>query len=121
MNRAISIAFALSVLVGACANDDSSDAGATSDGALFDADVGTCALRSDAAAYGGYPTAEALPSGACDNEPSCILSAWGPCPSRQGPLNGYYCMCAQGQWSCSIFSQGTSICADGGADVNDPD
>jgi hypothetical protein len=42
----------------------------------------------------------------------CILGARGlcPCADAVGGLNGYYCECLAGRWSCAIYSMASRAC-----------
>jgi hypothetical protein len=71
-------------------------------------DVPECTPTCDSTvAPDGYPNSDALPAGECApaNE-RCILGARGlcPCADAVGGLNGYYCECVTGRWSCVIYS-----------------
>jgi hypothetical protein len=71
-----------------------------------------CTGRTPAKASGFYPQ-EALPQGACKDEPKCQMQVERPCAcSAIGPVDLWTCSCTNGTWACAIDQQGgTCDCA----------
>ena len=59
----------------------------------------------------GFALLQALPAGACTMEPACTRYVSLVCPCGEfGPVHGFVCICAGGQWSCTIAQIGGAIC-----------
>jgi hypothetical protein len=100
---------------GTPATGDGSAPGATPPGPAT-----SCTPRSPPRDGERYPH-EALPSGACTNEPTCTLAIV-DCPCGDYPLDEYTCTCVNGAWSCNMTAQGASVCtcSDGGMGQPEP-
>jgi hypothetical protein len=76
-----------------------------------------CTARTPANATGFYPK-DALPQGACKDDPKCQIQVERPCAcSAVGPVDDYTCTCTNGTWACAIDQQGGACtCGDAAAD-----
>ena len=76
-----------------------------------------CNPRAPANASGFYPQ-EALPQGACKDDPKCQIQIERPCAcSAVGQVDDYSCTCTNGNWACAIDQQGVACtCADAASD-----
>jgi hypothetical protein len=90
-----------------------SDSGVTTTGTQLP----YCNTTKPANPSGFYPK-EALPAGACKDDPECQIQIERPCScSAVGPVDDYTCTCTNGSWACTIEQQGgTCTCADAKAD-----
>jgi len=89
---------ALALGAAACKSED----GVT----VLPAQLPFCAARAPENKSGFYP-ADALPQGACKDDPKCQMQIERPCAcSAVGPVDDYTCTCTNGTWSCAIAQQG---------------
>jgi hypothetical protein len=78
----------------------------------------SCNARAPANASGFYPE-DALPQGACKNDPKCQIQIERPCAcSAIGSVDEYTCTCTNGNWGCAIDEQsGACTCTGTEADA----
>jgi hypothetical protein len=76
-----------------------------------------CTPRTQANPSGFYPQ-DALPQGACKDDPKCQMQIEHPCAcSAVGPVDDWTCSCTSGAWSCAIDQKGgTCDCLDAARD-----
>jgi hypothetical protein len=71
-----------------------------------------CAPRCGApTVFDGFLSIEALPTGSCTTEPTCVMAAVPKCGcGDRGPVNTYRCRCTSGRWECLVADRGGDIC-----------